>query len=103
MVAEPLALRVAPTPGALAPSNGTGGSISSDWVALPPRNNQSPKIMRKSDPVWRSFGPQDDPYMRAIFLGQGCWERLDSISEDRARRIMEAWGAEGQDAIPDKY
>ena len=40
MVAEPLALRVAPTPGALAPSNGTGGSISSDWVALPPRNNQ---------------------------------------------------------------
>ena len=41
MVAEPLALRVAPTPGALAPSNGTGGSISSDWVAPPPRNNQS--------------------------------------------------------------
>ena len=31
---------MAPTPGTLAPDSGTGGSISSDWVALPPRNNQ---------------------------------------------------------------
>ena len=32
---------VAPSAGPPAPHNGTGGSISSDWVALPPRNNQS--------------------------------------------------------------
>ena len=34
-------MRVAPTPGTLAPDSGTGGSISSDWVALPPRNNHA--------------------------------------------------------------
>ena len=41
LVAElPAIQRVAPAAGALAPDIGTDGSILSDWVALPPRNNQ---------------------------------------------------------------
>ena len=41
MAVEPPAIRVAPAAGVLAPDNGISGSNSSDWVALPPQNNQS--------------------------------------------------------------
>ena len=51
-----------------------------------------PKILRKSDLIWRDLGPQDESYARAIFLGQGCWERLDTISEEEAYRILTQWG-----------
>lgn len=51
-----------------------------------------PRIIRKSDPVWRDFGPQDEPYERAVFLGQGCWERLDTIGEEQAKLILAQWG-----------
>lgn len=55
---------------------------------------ESPMIMRKKDPVWRHLGPEDESYRRAVFLGQGCWERLDTIPEERALRIMKGWGAD---------
>ena len=32
----------------------------------------SPKIIRKSNLIWHDFGPEDEQYARAIFLGQGC-------------------------------
>lgn len=51
-----------------------------------------PKIMDKSSLVWRDFGPQDDPYLRAILMGQGCWERLDTISSAEAERVLTEWG-----------
>jgi len=51
-----------------------------------------PKIIDKNNLVWRNFGPQDDSYARAIFLGQGCWERLDTITEAEAQRILAQWG-----------
>ena len=51
-----------------------------------------PKIMDKSSLVWRDFGPQDDPYLRAILMGQGCWERLDTISAAEAERVLTEWG-----------
>jgi len=52
----------------------------------------SPEIMRKSDPVWKCFSEGDDSYARAIYFGQGCWERLDTVSEVRARSIVLSWG-----------
>lgn len=55
--------------------------------------DELPMILRKTDPVWRRLGPRDEPYMRAIYLGQGNWERLDSITEEQAQMILEAWGA----------
>lgn len=51
-----------------------------------------PKIIDKNNLVWRNLGPQDDSYARAIFLGQGCWERLDTITETEAQRILTQWG-----------
>jgi len=51
-----------------------------------------PKIIEKGELIWRDFAPQDEPYARAIFLGQGCWERLDTIDEEQARRILKEWG-----------
>lgn len=51
-----------------------------------------PKIIEKDNLVWRDFGPQDESYARAIFLGQGCWERLDTISEENAHRVLMQWG-----------
>ena len=41
-----------------------------------------PKIIKKDNLIWRNFGAEDDRYARAIFLGQGCWERLDTITEE---------------------
>lgn len=51
-----------------------------------------PKIIEKSNLIWRDFGPQDEPYARAIFLGQGCWERLDTIKKEQAQHILTQWG-----------
>ncbi len=33
-------------------------------------------------------------YMRAIYLGQGCWERLDNISKEKAIEILKTWEEE---------
>ena len=51
-----------------------------------------PQIIKKRYPVWRHFGPEDDPYMRAIYMGQGCWERLDTVSEQQAQAVLNKWG-----------
>ena len=55
-------------------------------------SKDSPKIIEKNNLLWRDFGVQDESYARAIFLGQGCWERLDSITEDEAQAILTRWG-----------
>ena len=55
-------------------------------------SEDAPKIIEKSNLVWRDFEPQDEPYARAIFLGQGCWERLDTINEEMAQSILSQWG-----------
>ena len=55
-------------------------------------SEDSPKIIEKSNLHWRDFGAQDEAYARAIFLGQGCWERLDSITEDEVQTILTRWG-----------
>lgn len=52
----------------------------------------APKIIEKNNLAWRNLGPQDESYARAIYLGQGCWERLVTIREDEARLILEQWG-----------
>lgn len=36
----------------------------------------------------------DGEYMRAIFLGQGCWERLEEISKEKAIEILKSWKVE---------
>lgn len=53
---------------------------------------EMPKIIEKDNLVWRDLGPEHEQYARAIFLGQGCWERLDSITEDLAQLILIRWG-----------
>ena len=51
-----------------------------------------PKIMRQCWLGWRDLGPMDESYARAICLGQGCWERLDTITEEEAQQILASWG-----------
>ena len=33
-----------------------------------------------------------EEYARAIFLGQGAWDRMESITNEEAYRIMRMWG-----------
>ena len=51
-----------------------------------------PVIMYRRELRWRDFEAQDELYERAIYLGQGCWERLQSISEEEALEILDEWG-----------
>lgn len=55
--------------------------------------NELPKQCSKSNPVWTDL-ENDSPYMRAIFLGQGCWERLDTVSEEKALSLLNEWNVE---------
>ena len=48
-------------------------------------------IIDKSNVVWRELSPEDEPYARAIYLGQGCWERLVTINEETAKYILGRW------------
>ncbi len=41
---------------------------------------------------WRELGPEYEQYARAICRGQGCWERLESITEKQANEILKSWG-----------
>lgn len=52
-----------------------------------------PKIIRKKTLVWKDLGSEDEQYARAIYLGQGCWDRLDTITEEEAHCILKEWGA----------
>jgi len=56
----------------------------------------TPKIIRKSDPVWRELGPRDESYRRAIYLGQGCWDRLDTVFEFQVDMILARWRDEAE-------
>ena len=47
-----------------------------------------PQIIEKENLVWRDLDQQDESYAKAIYLGQGCWERLDTITEEEARQIL---------------
>ena len=51
-----------------------------------------PLIIRKMEPRWKELGGLDDSYSRAIYIGQGCWERLDTIDEEKAQQILSEWG-----------
>ena len=55
-----------------------------------------PEILHKGDKQWNVLAPKpndpDEMYTRAIYLGGGCWERLDDIDEDRAEIILKEWG-----------
>ena len=46
-----------------------------------------PTVISKRVPHWGDLGPEYESYARAIYLGQGCWERLETISEERAQKI----------------
>ena len=52
----------------------------------------APRIISRDNPQWRPLGEQDEQYRRAIHLGEGCWERLESVSEETAERILREWG-----------
>jgi len=52
----------------------------------------SPEIIDCDNLVWRKLGPEDESYMRAIYLGQGSWEDLDYVTEEEAHSILTRWG-----------
>ena len=62
-------------------------------------NGNYPEILHKGDDQWSDLKPhpndKDELYTRAIWLGEGCWEWLDSITEQQAQEILEEWGYEG--------
>ncbi len=57
-----------------------------------------PEILYKGDRQWKVLAPsqedEDELYTRAIWLGQGCWEDLDEVSEKEAEQILRDWGYE---------
>ena len=54
-----------------------------------------PEIMNKSELCWRHLNSFEEPYLRAIYLGQGCWEYLETIDEEKAKQILREWGYTG--------
>lgn len=51
----------------------------------------------RGDKQWKALYPKPDPnpdelYTRAIWLGEGCWECLDDITEQEAEKILKEWG-----------
>ena len=57
-------------------------------------SDELPQIIRKDKLVWRRLGSdvKDEQYHRAIYIGQGCWEKLKSIDEKEANKILCEWG-----------
>lgn len=35
---------------------------------------------------------EDELYTRAVWLGEGCWEDLDEITEEEAEQVLRDWG-----------
>lgn len=54
--------------------------------------DKSPMIFKREEHCWRYLGPDDDRYARAIYLGQGCWEDLTTITGKEGEKILETWG-----------
>ena len=56
----------------------------------------APEILHKGDREWEWLVPGEDykneRYCRAWYLGQGCWEDLDEISEEEAMDVLKQWG-----------
>ncbi len=51
------------------------------------------QILYRSNLRWEPLLPEKhESYCRAIYLGQGCWERLTTLSEEETQQILEAWG-----------
>ena len=55
-----------------------------------------PEILHKGDEQWSLllayYNNPDDLYVRAVLFGEGCWEDLDFISEEKAEEILKSWG-----------
>ena len=53
-----------------------------------------PQILKKGEPGWEDLlpGGKYEPYARAVYLGQGCWENLASISHEKAQEVLMEWG-----------
>ena len=47
-----------------------------------------PQIIEKGESCRHDFRSDEELYARAIYLGQGCWESLSTISEEEAQRIL---------------
>ena len=56
------------------------------------KQGAAPRIISKDNPQWRTLGAADEQYRRAICLGEGCWERLESVNEAAAACILHEWG-----------
>jgi hypothetical protein len=54
--------------------------------------DEAPLIIDKNDLRWRNLGPDDDMYARAIYLGQGCWEDLTTVTKEEGDKILREWG-----------
>ena len=63
-------------------------------VLIQLRQGAAPRIISKENPSWRPLGEEDEPYRRAIYLGEGCWERLETGDAAAAVQILQAWGCE---------
>ena len=60
------------------------------------RNGLFPEILHKGDAKWSVLVPQpdymDESYARAVYIGQGCWENLKTITDEEAEDILRSWG-----------
>ena len=61
------------------------------------------EIIHKYEKRWKPImeSREDDNYARAVIFGEGCWERLDFITEEEAEAILKEWGVEEEDGEPD--
>lgn len=67
-------------------------------VLLKIEQGKAPRIISRDEPQWRALSEADEPYRRAVFLGEGCWERLETVSEETAAGILQEWGCTAADA-----
>lgn len=71
-------------------------SVEKDVLIRLVEDNRYHEILHKGDKAWRALYPQpddkDELYTRAIWLGEGCWDYLDDITEQEAEKILKDWG-----------
>ena len=60
------------------------------FIRIPTRG--SPMVASRTEPHWGNLGSKYESYAQAIYRGQGCWDRLDTISEEKAQEILKEWG-----------
>lgn len=59
-------------------------------VLIKTEPRRMPVQCSKKEPVWK-YLENDGNYMRAIYLGEGCWEQLETITEETAQKLIEEW------------